>query len=72
MANLDKRGRYVSRRQREEQAYRMVQAGSATAVGTVGTGALAVAGVVSPLIPFLLLIATVLLVLRFRRATGQR
>jgi hypothetical protein len=72
MANLEKRGKYVPRRQREQQAFRMVQVGSATAVGTVGTGVLAIAGAVPAVIPIILLILTVACIYQFRKATGQR
>jgi CHASE2 domain-containing sensor protein len=70
MADIQKRGGYTPRRQREQRAYRLVVAGSATGViGVVGL-VLAIAGVWSAFWPILLIIISVLCVVGFRRATG--
>jgi hypothetical protein len=72
MANLQKRGDYTPRSQREKQAYRL-------AVGGVGTGlvggvtfVLAIAGVTSFFAPIILLLLSAWCVWRFMRVTGQR
>jgi hypothetical protein len=72
MANLQKRGDYTPRSQREKQAFRLVQVGGASGVAGVVTLVLAVAGVVGAEIPIILLLITAFCVWRFMRTTGQR
>lgn len=72
MADLQKRGGYTPRRAREQRAYRAVQVGTISGVGTVGTGILAIAGVVTWGIPILLAILTAMSLWVFRGATGRR
>jgi hypothetical protein len=72
MANLQKRGDYTPRSQREKKAYRLVQVGGASGVAGVVTLVLAVAGVVGAEIPIILLLITVFCAWRFMRTTGQR
>jgi hypothetical protein len=72
MANLQKRGDYTPRSQREKQAYRMVQIGGASGVAGVVTLVLAIAGVVGAEIPIILLLIAVFCAWRFTRVTGQR
>ncbi|MHB1571069.1 MAG: hypothetical protein ACYCXW_01625 [Solirubrobacteraceae bacterium] len=72
MSNLQRRGNHTPRRVREQRAYRMVVAGgTAGAVGVVSL-ALAIVGVIGATLPILAFIVTVLCVLGFMRATGQR
>ena len=71
MADLQKRGSYTPRRVREQRAYRLVLAGSATgAVGVVGL-VLAIAGVTSAGWPIVLLIVSALCLVMFRRNVGR-
>lgn len=72
MADLQKRDQHLSRRTREQRAYRLVQVGAVTGAGTIVTGMLAVFGVLSWFIPILLAALTGLTVWMFRGATGQR
>ncbi len=72
MANIQKRGDYKPRRQREREAYRLVVGGTAAGGLGVLTLVLAVAGVgVSGLIPVVLLAAAGACAWRFRRLTGR-
>ncbi|HTX46425.1 MAG TPA: hypothetical protein VMD48_09115 [Solirubrobacteraceae bacterium] len=70
MADIQKRGGYTPRRQREQRAYRLVLAGGITGVAGVVALVLSVAGVVSAFWPILLLILCALSVVGFRRATS--
>jgi hypothetical protein len=70
MADIQKRGGYTPRRQRERRAYRLVLAGGITGVAGVVALVLSVAGVVSAFWPILLLILCALSVVGFRRATS--
>jgi len=72
MADIEKRGGYVPRRAREQQAYRMVLSGSATGVAGVVTLVLAIPGLISAAFPIILLLLTAFFVWRFLRITGQR
>lgn len=72
MANLEKRGGRTPRRVREQRAYRAAQIGTASAVGTVATGILAIVGTLSWGLPILLAILTALSVWAFLKVTGQR
>ena len=72
MSNLDRRGSYTPRRQREQRAYRLAQAGGVTgAAGVVGV-VLAVVGVIGAGLPILLLIISALCAFGFMRAVGKR
>ena len=72
MANLQKRGDYTPRSQREKQAYRLAVGGAGTGLVGVVTFVLAVAGVTSFFAPIILLLISVWCVWRFMRVTGQR
>jgi hypothetical protein len=72
MANLQKRGNYTPRSNREQRAFRLVQAGAVTGGAGVVTLVLAVAGVMGLGIPILLLILTAVIAWRFTVVTGQR
>ncbi len=71
MSNLQKRGGYVPRSQRQKQAYQMVVLGSATGIAAVVTLLLAVTGVIGAFLPILLFIVAGFSAWRFRRVTGQ-
>jgi CHASE2 domain-containing sensor protein len=71
MANIQKRGDYKPRRQREREAYRLVVGGVAAGGLGVLTLVLAVVGTVSGVIPVLLLAAAGGCAWRFRRLTGR-
>lgn len=71
MADLQKRGSYTPRRAREQRAYRLVVTGGvAGTVGVVGL-VLAIAGVISALIPVLALIVAAICAVMFSRMTGR-
>jgi hypothetical protein len=71
MADLQRRGSYTPRRSREQRAYRLVLAGSATGlVGAIGL-ILAIVGVTSAGWPIVLLIVAALCLVMFRRAVGR-
>jgi hypothetical protein len=72
MANLEpRRGRYVSRRQREQRAYTLVVTGGiAGVVGVVGI-ILAIAGVMGAGIPIVALIVAAFCLYMFRRTVGS-
>ncbi len=72
MSNLQKRGGYTPRRQREQRAYRLVVAGGGAGALGVVTLVLALVGVVSWSLPIILLIVAAVCMLGFQRATGQR
>jgi hypothetical protein len=72
MADLQKRGDYRPRRNRESEAYRLVLFGSGTGIAGVVTLVLAVAGVTGFVPPIILLLICFWCVWRFRRVTGQR
>lgn len=72
MAGIEKRGDYRPRRQREQQAYRLVLLGSTTGLVGVVTLALAIAGVTGAFPPIILLLICAWSVWRFKRVTGQR
>lgn len=73
MANIQKRGDYRPRHQREREAYRLVLLGAGTGLAGVITLILAIVGVIGDPIPTIILLAIALwCVLRFRRVTGLR
>jgi hypothetical protein len=72
MANIDKRGKYVSRGQRERRAYQLAVGGTTAGVIGVVTLVLAVAGVLSFGLPVILLIVAALCYLGFQRSVGGR
>jgi hypothetical protein len=72
MANLQKRGDYTPRSQREKQAYRLAVGGAGTGLVGVVTFVLAIAGVTSFFAPIILLLLSAWCVWRFMRVTGQR
>jgi hypothetical protein len=72
MANLQKRGDYKPRHQREQQAYRLALSGSGTGIAGVVTLVLAFAGTVTAALPIILLAISAWCVWRFMRVTGQR
>ncbi len=72
VSNLDRRGGYTPRRAREQRAYRLAVAGSATGGLGLVTLVLSVVGIVSFGIPVLLLIIAALCAYGFMRTTGQR
>jgi len=72
MANLQKRGDYTPRSQREKQAYRLAVGGAGTGLVGIVTFVLAIAGVTSFFAPIILLLLSAWCVWRFMRVTGQR
>jgi hypothetical protein len=72
MANIDKRGNYVPRRQRERRAYQLAVGGTTAGVIGVGTLVLAAAGVLSFGLPVILLIVAALCYFGFQRSVGGR
>ncbi|HWF25589.1 MAG TPA: hypothetical protein VG275_09085 [Solirubrobacteraceae bacterium] len=70
MANIDKRGNYVPRRQRERRAYQLAVGGTTAGVVGVVTLVLAVAGVLSWGLPIILLIVAALCYVGFQRAVS--
>ena len=65
MADLEKRGGYVPRREREQKAYNALRAGSVTGVAGVVTLVLSVITSLSFAIPVILLLLTAVFVYRF-------
>jgi hypothetical protein len=72
MANIDKRGSYVPRRQRERRAYQLAVGGSTTGVIGVVTLVLALAGAMSFALPVVLLIVAALCYFGFQRTVSGR
>jgi hypothetical protein len=72
MANIDKRGNYVPRRQRERRAYQLAVGGTTAGVIGVVTLVLAAAGVLSFGLPVILLIVAALCYLGFQRSVSGR
>jgi hypothetical protein len=72
MANLQKRGDYKPRRQREKEAYRLALLGSGTGLVGLVTLALAIVGVTGAFPPIILLLISCWCVWRFMRVTGKR
>jgi CHASE2 domain-containing sensor protein len=71
MADLQKRGGYTPRRQREQRAYRLVAGGGLAGTVAVVSVILALAGVISWGLPIVAIIVTVFCVFMFRRSVGQ-
>ena len=72
VSNLEKRGSYTPRRQRERRAYRLVVTGGvAGTVGVVGL-VLAAVGAIGYGIPVIALIVAALCVAMFRAMTSSR
>jgi hypothetical protein len=72
MANIDKRGNYVPRRQREKRAYQLAVGGATTGVIGGVSLVLAFAGVLSYTLPIVLLIVAALCYVGFQRSVGGR
>jgi hypothetical protein len=72
MANIDKRGSYTPRRQRERRAYQLAVGGATAGVIGVVSLVLAIAGVLSFGLPVILLIVAALCYVGFQRAVGGR
>ncbi len=73
MANIDKRGSYTPRRQREKRAYQLAVGGSTAGVVGVVTLFLSLVGVgINLLLPVLLLIVAALCYVGFQRAVAKR
>jgi len=72
MANIDKRGNYVPRRQRERRAYQLAVGGTTAGVVGVVSLVLAVAGVLSFGLPVIALILAALCYFGFQRSVGGR
>ena len=72
MSDLQKRGDRRPRRQREQQAYRLVVVGAGTGLAGAVTLVLAIAGVMGGFIPIILLLICAFCVWRFRSVTRQR
>jgi hypothetical protein len=70
MANIDKRGKYVPRRQRERRAYQLAVGGTTAGVVGVVSLVLAVAGVLSWGLPIILLIVAALCYVGFQRSVS--
>ena len=72
MANLQKRGNYSPRRERERRAYQLVVVGGvAGVVGVVGL-LLAVVGAIGAGLPIIALIVAVICAVMFRRMVSPR
>ena len=72
MADLQKRGDFRPRKQREQEAYRLALLGAGTGLAGIVTLVLAVVGVTGVVPPIILLLIAVWCTWRFRRVTGQR
>jgi CHASE2 domain-containing sensor protein len=72
MANIDKRGNYVPRRQRERRAYQLAVGGATAGVIGVVSLVLAVAGVLGFGLPVIALILAALCYVGFQRSTSGR
>ena len=71
MSNLAPRGGgRLSRRQREQRAYRLVMVGGTAGVVTVVGAVLAIAGVIGAAIPFFAAVLTLICWLLFRRTVS--
>jgi hypothetical protein len=70
VADLQKRGGYTPRRQREKRAYQLAVTSGVTGVAGVVTLVLAVAGVIGAGLPIILIIVSVICALMFRRQVG--
>jgi hypothetical protein len=72
MSDLTPRsGSRLSRKQREERAYRLVLASGGSAIATVVAGVLALVDIVSFGLVFVLLVVTAVLVVALRRTLGR-
>jgi hypothetical protein len=72
MANIQKRGSYTPRRQRERRAYQLAVGGTTAGVIGVAGVVLAVVGVVSIGLPIILLIVAALCYVGFQRTVSGR
>ena len=72
MANIQKRGSYTPRRQRERRAYQLVVGGSTAGVIGVAGVVLAVVGVIGWGLPIIALIVAALCYVGFQRAVAGR
>lgn len=72
MSNLDRRGGYTPRRQREQRAYRLAMVGGTAGVVGVVSVVLAVVGVIGWTLPIIALIVAAICMYSFQRTTGQR
>lgn len=70
MADLQKRGGYTPRRQREQRAYRLVAGGGLAGTVAVVSVILALAGVISWGLPIVAIIVTIFCVVMFRRSVN--
>lgn len=70
MADLQKRGGYTPRRQREARAYRLVAGGGLAGTIAVVSVILALAGVISWGLPLVAIIVTIFCVVMFRRSVN--
>ena len=72
MADLTRRpSDRPSRREREQRAYRLIQAGGAAGAVAVVTGVLALVGVIGFGIPLLAVVVAVICALLFRRTVSR-
>jgi putative flippase GtrA len=67
VADIQKRGNYTPRRQRERRAYQLVVVGGAAGVIGVGGLVLAVVGAIGAGLPVIALIVAVICAVMFRR-----
>jgi NAD(P)H-flavin reductase len=72
MAGIEKRGDHRPRRQREQEAYRLVLLGAGTGVAGIVTLALAIIGATGAIPPIILILISVWCAWRFMKVTGQR
>ena len=72
MANLEKRGSYTPRRQRERRAYQLVVAGGAAGAVFVVSLVLSIAGVIGGTLPVISLIVAVICAVLFRSMIRPR
>ena len=71
MADLERRsGTRLSRRQREQRAFRLIQVGGAAGAVAVVTGTLALVGVIGFGVPLLAVVIAVICALLFRRTVS--
>jgi hypothetical protein len=72
VANLEKRGSYTPRRERERRAYRLVVTGGVAGSVFVVSLVLSIVGLIGATIPVLSLIVAIICLVLFRRMVSPR